>query len=50
MGSGHEPQQCPECGKRNIKKLMSAGAIRPQGVPSGAGGFAPPACKPAAGG
>jgi putative FmdB family regulatory protein len=38
--------QCPKCGKQKLKKLMSAGCVRPQGIPSGSGGFAPPKCAP----
>ncbi|NNG00531.1 MAG: zinc ribbon domain-containing protein [Desulfobacteraceae bacterium] len=38
---------CPTCCKPNVTKLMSAGSIRPQGVPTGSGGFsAPTSCKP----
>ena len=36
---------CPECSDGDVAKLMSAGAIRPNGVPTGSGGFTPPACK-----
>jgi hypothetical protein len=25
---------------------MSAGCVRPQGIPTGSGGFKPPPCKP----
>jgi putative FmdB family regulatory protein len=41
---------CPSCCATKVKKLISAGAIRPQGIPSGGGGFQAPACKPRAGG
>ena len=45
--SASEPAPaCPECQCTDVEKLMSAGAIRPQGVPSGSGGFAPPPCRP----
>jgi len=45
--SSSEPAPaCPECQCEDVEKLMSAGAIRPQGVPTGAGGFKPPPCKP----
>jgi hypothetical protein len=33
-----------------VEKLMSAGAVRPHGIPTGSGGFQPPPCKPSAGG
>ncbi len=36
---------CPECKSGNAEKLISAGCIRPNGIPSGAGGFKPPACS-----
>ena len=42
--SGPAPD-CPQCNHSDVVKLMSAGAFRPNGVPSGSGGFAPPACK-----
>lgn len=49
--SASEPDpQCPGCCEQNVEKLMSAGAIRPRGIPTGSGGFKPPACKPAGGG
>jgi putative FmdB family regulatory protein len=38
------PSNCPNCGGKNVKKLMSAGSFRPQGIPKGSGGFKPPAC------
>lgn len=36
---------CPQCNSVQVKKLVSAGAIRPEGIPTGSGGFKPPACK-----
>jgi len=42
--SGPSPD-CPQCSHGDVVKLMSAGSIRPNGVPSGSGGFTPPACK-----
>ena len=42
--------ECPECHCQKVTKLMSAGAVRPNGIPTGSGGFKGPACKPAAGG
>jgi putative FmdB family regulatory protein len=50
MLSPNEPEPaCPCCGKAGVEKLMSAGSIRPQGIPTGAGGFKPPACAPTGG-
>ncbi len=40
---------CPKCQAPRVEKLMSAGAIRAQGIPSGGGGFKLPACAPAGG-
>jgi len=40
---------CPNCKARNVKKLMSAGSVRAQGIASGSGGFKPPACSPSGG-
>jgi putative FmdB family regulatory protein len=38
------PPECPGCGGKKVKKIMSAAAVRPQGIPKGSGGFKPPAC------
>ena len=38
--------QCPRCQSTKLQKLMSAGNVRPQGIPSGSGGFALPKCAP----
>ncbi len=35
---------CPRCDSDHVLKLMSAGSVRPQGIPKGSGGFKPPAC------
>lgn len=40
---------CPQCGGGEVQKLMSAGSVRPQGIPTGSGGFKPPACKASGG-
>ncbi len=40
-----EPQ-CPSCNSSKVKKLMSAGAVRPNGIPKGSGGFKAPSCAP----
>ena len=37
---------CPECNCADVDRLLSAGAIRAQGIPTGSGGFQPPPCKP----
>ena len=36
------PPECPECHASDVRRLISAGAVRPQGIPRGAGGFTPP--------
>ena len=38
--------QCPKCHGTKLQKLMSAGSVRPHGIPSGSGGFALPKCAP----
>lgn len=41
-----EPEpDCPECSSRQVKKLLSAGFVRSNGIPTGFGGFDPPKCK-----
>ncbi len=37
---------CPQCGCDDVQKLISAGCVRPHGIPAGSGGFKAPACKP----
>ncbi len=44
-----EDPECPCCQRKGVEKLMSAGSFRPHGVPTGAGGFSPPACAPRGG-
>ena len=41
---------CPQCNAGRVQKLMSAGSVRPNGIPTGSGGFTPPACKTTGGG
>lgn len=43
--------ECPSCCGKDIKKLISAGSFRPEGVPSGSGGFSGggPKCRPSGG-
>jgi len=36
---------CPECNSRKVARRMSAGSVRPQGIPTGSGGFKPPPCQ-----
>jgi putative FmdB family regulatory protein len=50
FSSDSEPPACPACNCGNVEKLMSAGAVRPNGIPTGSGGFTPPACRPSPGG
>ncbi len=38
--------QCPKCNSVNVRKLMSACGVRPNGIPTGSGGFPEPACSP----
>ncbi len=54
LSAGDNPSKCPECRSKKVNKLISAGSFRPQGIPTGSGGFEPPACSstgcPSAGG
>jgi putative FmdB family regulatory protein len=43
-----EPQ-CPSCCSQEVQRLMSAGAVRPEGIPVGKGGFNAPKCRPSGG-
>lgn len=49
LGFDDPAPQCPKCNTEEVQKLMSAGSFRPYGIPTGSGGFKPPACGPAAG-
>ena len=42
---------CPTCCGNNLRRLISAGAIRPGGIARGKGGFSTPnpKCKPSGG-
>ena len=44
--SDQDTPQCPSCGSTDVRKLISAGTIRAEGIATGSGGFKPPACKP----
>ncbi len=44
LSSGDTPSACPECKSKKIGKLISAGSFRPNGIPTGSGGFDAPAC------
>lgn len=46
LSSTEADPACPKCRNTVCKKLMSAGNVRPNGIPSGGGGFNPPACAP----
>jgi putative FmdB family regulatory protein len=37
---------CPKCKCEDVEKLMSVACVRPQGIPTGSGGFQEPPCKP----
>ncbi len=48
--SADEPvPSCPRCKNQKVKKLMSAGCVRPKGIASGSGGFSQPSCSPSGG-
>ncbi len=44
LSSDRDLPECPKCRAKNARKLISAGSVRPNGIPTGAGGFKPPAC------
>lgn len=50
LSRSDEKAECPECKGDNVTKLMSASSCRPNGIPSGAGGFAAADCGPAGNG
>ncbi|MCW7753592.1 zinc ribbon domain-containing protein [Desulfobotulus sp. H1] len=45
MGLKDPVPRCPACGYEKTKRLMSCGAIRPDGIPKGSGGFHAPSCS-----
>ena len=49
--SSRDPDpKCPSCCSDKVQKLLSAGAVRPDGIPKGKGGFNKgPACRPSGG-
>ena len=48
--SSQDPEpRCPSCCATNVQRLISAGAVRPEGIPKGKGGFTPPKCRPSGG-
>ena len=40
---------CPTCCDNKVRKLMSAGNIRSEGIPAGTGGFGSSGCRPSGG-
>ena len=40
---------CPSCCGREVRRLMSSGSVRPQGIARGKGGFSAPTCRPSGG-
>lgn len=40
---------CPTCCGTQVRKMVSASAVRPAGIPSGSGGFKSPKCAPTGG-
>jgi putative FmdB family regulatory protein len=48
--SGHDVDpKCPTCCGNNVRRLISVGNIRTQGIARGKGGFPEPKCKPKGG-
>jgi putative FmdB family regulatory protein len=44
--SDKQPPNCPKCRSDKVRKVLSACGIRPNGIPTGSGGFKAPACSP----
>jgi putative FmdB family regulatory protein len=36
---------CPSCGSPKVRRILSVGNFRPDGIPRGKGGFTPPKCR-----
>lgn len=49
LSSDEQTPKCPKCQNKKVHKLMSAACFRANGIPTGSGGFKPPACKPSGG-
>lgn len=49
LSANESAPACPNCRNENVEKLMSAGCVRPHGIPKGSGGFKAPACSPSGG-
>ncbi len=50
LASDTDQPVCPLCSCKFVEKLISAASFRPNGIPTGSGGFKPPACNPSGGG
>ncbi len=50
LSSNESAPKCPKCQHKRVSKLISAASVRPNGIPTGSGGFQPPACKSPGGG
>ena len=50
LSSADKSIECPECRGKKVTKLMSAANSRPNGIPTGSGGFDSPGCSPSGGG
>jgi len=46
LSASDDKVECPKCNGNSVTKLMSASSCRPNGIPSGSGGFAAPNCGP----
>jgi putative FmdB family regulatory protein len=47
--AGDPSPKCPKCQDKKVKKLLSAGCVRPKGIATGSGGFKQPSCAPSGG-
>ncbi len=49
FSASDDDPQCPSCNSPKVRKLISAGAVRPNGIARGSGGFKAPSCAPSGG-
>lgn len=49
LSEGEPEPRCPSCCGTDVKRLISAGSIRAQGIPTGGGGFKGSGCRPSGG-
>jgi len=50
LSRSEEKVECPRCSGEKVTKLVSAVNSRPNGIPTGSGGYQAPGCSPSGGG